>query len=93
MIIILKMVAAIDLRALEPQTLDGLADGEPAAVVEVVESTALGQRLMEMGVTPGTEVVITRRGLFGDPIQLELRGYTLSLRRQQARKIYVRSLQ
>ena len=39
------------------------------------------QRLRELGFVPGTEVTIVRRGFFGDPLEIELRGYRICLRR------------
>jgi Fe2+ transport system protein FeoA len=66
--------------------------GKRARVLEVTEAGALGERLLEMGLTAGTCVQIVRRGLFGDPLQLLLRGYMLSVRRDQARRIAVELL-
>lgn len=66
-----------------------LKRGASAQVVAVHESGPLGERLMEMGLTPGTWVRLVRCGMWGDPMQLELRGYMLSLRRAQARNIDV----
>lgn len=47
------------------------------------------QRLMEMGLTPGVRVTVKRVAPLGDPIEIELRGYRLSLRREDARSIAV----
>jgi Fe2+ transport system protein FeoA len=66
--------------------------GGRARVIEVEEAGALGERLLEMGLTAGTCVQIVRRGTFGDPLQLSLRGYMLSVRRDQARRIAVQPL-
>jgi len=46
-------------------------------------------RLMEMGMLPGTEVEIVRRAPLGDPLELRLRGYALSIRSTEARLIEV----
>ena len=45
---------------------------------------AASVRLLEMGLTPGTEVALIGRAPLGDPLELELRGYRLSLRRLEA---------
>ena len=68
-------------------TLADLRVGERAAVVEVegVDETSL--RLMEMGLTPGVEVELLGVAPLGDPLEFELRGYRLSLRRAEARRI------
>lgn len=76
-------------------TVSSLADlplGREAHVVAVLEPGALGERLMELGLTAGTRVRVLRRGLFGDPVQLHLRGFMLSLRKRQAEAIRVRPL-
>jgi ferrous iron transport protein A len=61
-----------------------------ARVDEVHEPGGLGERLLEMGLTPGTPVQVVRRGMRGDPVEIEVRGYSLSLRRAQAATITVR---
>jgi len=68
--------------------------GARAQVVDVGE--ALGRdlrlRLFELGLLPGTEVTVVRVAPLGDPIEIRLRGYALSLRRTEARAVRVRSL-
>lgn len=44
-------------------------------------------RLLDMGLTPGTQVTLLKTAPLGDPIEIGLRGYVLSLRREDARKI------
>ncbi len=73
-------------------TLSDLPLGAEGHVVAVLEPGALGERLMELGLTVGTRVQVMRRGLFGDPVQLRLRGFMLSLRKQQAQAIRVRPI-
>ena len=72
-------------------TLADLRVGDRAAVVEVegVDETSL--RLMEMGLTPGVEVELLGVAPLGDPLEFELRGYRLSLRRAEARRIKAKS--
>ena len=50
---------------------------------------ALRRRLLDMGITPGTEVMIRKRAPMGDPIEIHLRGYELTLRIEDAKKIQV----
>jgi Fe2+ transport system protein FeoA len=83
------VTADLQIPVVRHATLADLAVGGSARVVSVREAGALGERLMEMGLTPGTPITLVRRGLFGDPLQLEVRGYMLSLRRAQARSIDV----
>ena len=69
--------------------LDQLAVGARAQVVAVAGDTALRRRLLEMGLTPRSEVEVIRLAPLGDPIELRLRGYHLSLRADQARLVTV----
>ena len=50
---------------------------------------AIRRRLMELGLLPGTEVGVVRRAPLGDPIELRLRGYSLSIRREEASQVTV----
>jgi Fe2+ transport system protein FeoA len=60
-----------------------------ARLVALDEPGEAGDRLLEMGLTPGTSLRVVRTGLFGDPLQIEVRGYMLTLRRAQASHIVV----
>ena len=72
-----------------PCTLNRLANGQRGTVVKVEADPELRRRLMEMGFCTGTCVEVVRRSPFGDPIELKLRGYSLSLRDEQARCVSV----
>ena len=72
-----------------PVALADLAPGSSARVESVSEASALGRRLQDLGFVPGTEVRVVRRAPLGDPIEFELRGYRLCLRRTEAREIRV----
>lgn len=65
--------------------------GTEAAVERVEGPRALRRRLLEMGLLPGTVVRIVRRAPMGDPLELRLRGFSLSLRRRDANAIRVRA--
>jgi ferrous iron transport protein A len=70
-----------------------LADLEPGAgawVESVDPSSATGRRLLDLGFVPGTRVRVVRRAPLGDPVEYELRGYRLCLRRSEALRIRVR---
>lgn len=71
------------------QTLDKIKIGAKARIVEVSGDGALEQRLLEMGLMPGTEVHVVRQAPLGDPIEVKVMGYSLSLRRAEARHINV----
>ena len=71
-------------------TLAGLEAGATASIIAVDVPGEVGERLMEMGMTRGTQVTVVRRGFLGDPLQVSLSGYMLTLRKAQARLIRVR---
>ncbi len=66
------------------RTLDELPIGESAVVHRVACQQRVGRRLMEMGLLPGTRIEMVRRAPLGDPLEIRLRGYLLSLRRADA---------
>ena len=61
--------------------------GQSARVAEVVGDDDVSVRLLEMGITPGVEVRLLGTAPLGDPIELDLRGYRLSLRKSEAQRI------
>lgn len=58
----------------------------------LVLSRATARRLFELGLLPGTRVRVVRRAPLGDPIELRLRNYSLSIRREQAALIEVEAV-
>lgn len=70
-------------------TLDELCTGEHGSIISVGGRGALRRHLMDMGLTPGTGVFIRKVAPFGDPIEINLRGYELTLRKDDASKIEV----
>jgi ferrous iron transport protein A len=73
------------------QPLSALAVGSTATVVEIKLPAATSARLMEMGVLVGTQVELVRFALMGDPVEIRIRGYNLSLRRHEAEQIFVQA--
>jgi len=69
--------------------LSDLKVGEKGVVSRVVGDRATRRRLLDMGLTRGTEVVVVRKAPLGDPIELLLKGYNLSLRRSECENVYV----
>jgi len=72
-------------------TLASLKIGDSARVVQISGVDEISVRLMEMGLIPGVDVRVIGRALLGDPLELELRGYRLSLRRSEAERVEVSS--
>ena len=67
-------------------TLDKLPVGK-SAVISAVGEGALRCRLLDMGLSPGTKITVVKLAPLGDPIGLSLRGYELSIRKDDAGKI------
>ena len=74
-------------------TLDRLPIGKEAKILAVNGQGALRRHLLDMGLTPRTQVVIRKVAPMGDPIELKLRGYELTLRLEDARNIEVQPLE
>lgn len=70
-------------------TLDRLPLGKSGVIHQVGGERALRKRLLDMGLTPGTRILVRKVAPLGDPIELSLRGYELSLRKEDAKKIIV----
>ena len=68
-------------------TLNELKIGETAAITAVGGDGALRCRLLDMGLTPRTSVTMQKIAPMGDPVEIRVRGYELTLRVEDARKI------
>ncbi len=71
-------------------TLNDLQAGEKATVVRVTGRGPIRRRLMDMGLVPGEEVEVQRAAPLGDPIDIKVKGYHLSIRRSEAIHVYVK---
>ena len=69
--------------------LSSLAIGGRATVTEVRLPAGQRGRVMEMGILPGTKVELVRFAPLGDPVEIKVRGYNLSLRKHEAELIWV----
>ncbi|MGI9178662.1 MAG: FeoA family protein [Pirellulales bacterium] len=70
-------------------SLDDIPLGSTVLVRDVDGADPVAIRLLEMGLTPGVRVRLLGRAPFGDPVELEVRGYRLSIRRQEAARVSV----
>lgn len=66
--------------------------GGRARVVRIEGADEIAVRLLEMGLTPGVELSLVGQAPLGDPVELELRGYRLSVRRSEAARVEVAPL-
>jgi len=73
-------------------TVKDLPIGGSGVVLEVGGEKILRRRLLEMGITPRTTITVKKAAPMGDPIELFLRGYVLSLRLADAQRITVQEL-
>lgn len=70
-------------------TLAGMSRGECGRVVRIEGMDEISVRLLEMGVTPGVDITLVGAAPLGDPLEIELRGYRLSLRRCEAARVEI----
>jgi Fe2+ transport system protein FeoA len=73
----------------EALPLDRLEPGKRGIITRLGGDPTITRRLMELGLVPGTTVVMVRHAPLGDPIELAVRGVRLSLRRTEASHIHV----
>lgn len=70
-------------------TVDCLKPGERGIIKNIGGKGAIRRRLIDMGITPNTEIMLRRIAPFGDPIQINIRGYELSIRKADAKEIII----
>jgi len=69
--------------------LSELKPGEKGVISKVVGDREVRRRLLDMGLTRGTEITVVRRAPLGDPVEFLLKGYNLSLRKRESENVYV----
>lgn len=70
-------------------TLDQLGIGKKSRILQVRGQGALRRRLLDMGLTPRTEVMVRKMAPMGDPMEIHLRGYELTIRLEDAKNIVI----
>ncbi len=70
--------------------LSELSIGEKGVVTAVKGEGAVRRRLFDMGITPGAEVYLRKKAPLGDPIEIAIRGYELTLRKSEALHVEVK---
>ena len=71
------------------RTLKDVKIGQTAVVAKIHGEGPLKRRIMDMGITKGVEILVRKTAPLGDPLELNLRGYELSLRKSDAEMIEV----
>ena len=69
------------------KTLKDLKPGKSGVVLNLGKKGSVRKRLMDMGITPGVDIEVVKVAPLGDPIEVNLRGYELSLRKDEAEHI------
>ncbi len=71
------------------RTLKQVKCGETVSVVKLTGEGALKRRIMDMGITKGTEIYVRKVAPLEDPVEVNVRGYELSIRKSEAENIQV----
>lgn len=71
------------------KTLSDVAVGDVCVVVGLGRKSLIRKRIIDMGVTIGTEIKVLKLAPLGDPMEVLLRGYHLTLRKNEAKEIYI----
>ncbi len=72
------------------KTLREFLPGEQGTVVKVSASGAVRRRIFDMGITPGAKIIMRKTAPLGDPIEVTVRGYELSLRKAEAEQVLMK---
>lgn len=71
-------------------SLKELKPGQRGVVVQIDSKGALKRRLVDMGITPGVVIMVRKVAPLGDPIEINLRGYELTIRKTEAENIKIK---
>lgn len=73
-------------------TLKDILPGKRCTVINITAAPAMKKKLLSMGITPGTKILVKKSAPFGGPMQIFLRDYDLILRKAEAEAVMVREL-
>ena len=71
-------------------TIRAMKPGQKGTVVRLLAEGPLKRRLFDMGITPGAQVFMRKVAPLGDPIEINIRGYELSIRKTEAETVLIR---
>lgn len=74
-------------------TPNDLRPGEKGRVIKIKSKTSLKKRLLDMGIIPGSEIQLEKIAPLGDPIDILIKGYHLSLRKEEAKEILIEKVE
>lgn len=72
------------------KTVNDLKMNELGVVLRIGGCGALRRRIIDMGITPGAVIIMRKVAPFGDPIEINVRGYELSIRKSDAKEIVIK---
>ncbi|MEG0270382.1 MAG: FeoA family protein [Clostridia bacterium] len=75
----------------QPKTIADLKPGQSGIVASVGGENAMHRHLLDMGITPGVTVLLQKTAPLGDPVEIHLRGYALTLRLEDAKNILLKA--
>ncbi|MEG2718941.1 MAG: FeoA family protein [Clostridia bacterium] len=75
----------------QPKTIADLKPGQSGIVASVGGENAMHRHLLDMGITPGVTVLLQKTAPMGDPVEIHLRGYALTLRLEDAKNILLQA--
>jgi ferrous iron transport protein A len=82
------------LLAINETTLDTLKPGEKAKILKVrVKGSSFRRKLFDMGMVAGSEIELVRRAPLGDPLEFRIKGYNLSIRKMEAKDIFIQKIE
>jgi Fe2+ transport system protein FeoA len=76
---------------MENKLLGEFKSGEKGTVVKLTVPGPLRRRLLDMGITPGTEIIFNKVAPLGDPVEIRLRGYKLAIRKTEAEAVLMKT--
>lgn len=74
---------------MEEKTLKSLNPGESGTIIRIKGKGPIKRRLMDMGIVRGSEVTVEKRAPLGDPIEIKIKDYSLTLRKEDAENILI----
>ncbi|WP_242492562.1 FeoA family protein [Methanolobus psychrotolerans] len=77
---------------IQDTTLDTLKPGEKASITKVRVKGSARRKLFDMGMVAGAEIELIRNAPLGDPMEYRIKGYHLSIRKEEARQIFIQKL-
>jgi ferrous iron transport protein A len=72
-----------------PLSLKDVSSGKSVIVLDILGEGTIRKRLIDMGITPGVRILVRKIAPLGDPMEINLRGYELSLRKDIAKNILI----